>query len=352
MIHFHAKRLKKNIAKKENKMKKIFAFIISLGIFLVSSCSGKKSPSNTLAVFAPGILADSPIYEMLANGAKEAVEEYNARTNTTEQKNIEIIEAGTNQAEWGAKLTALCAEGKYEVIITSNPSMPELVEPLTKSFPTQKFIILDAEKSGNQNIATVCYNQHEQGFLTGYIAGLMTKTKKIGLIAAQEYPAMNKIILPSFIEGAKTVSDLITVDFRIVGNWYSAAKGEELADAMSKSEVDVILPICGGAAQGVISSAKANGTMLAWFDSNGFARAPKNVIASTITNQNLMAKQMTLQFLEGKIQWGTAKTVGVKEGFIEFVQDDPIYLQNVPESVQKKMANIVNQLKTGILVLE
>ncbi len=333
-------------------MKKIISSIISLGLLILVSCNSKNIKSNTIAVFAPGILADSPIYEMLANGVKEAVDEYNALPSTAASKSIEIIEAGTNQAEWGAKLTALCAEGKYEAIITSNPSMPELAEPLTKTFPNQKFIILDAKSEGNKNIATVCYNQHEQGFLTGYIAGLMTKTKKIGLIAAQEYPVMNNTILPAYIEGAKTVDAGITIDFRIVGNWYSAAKGEELADAMSKNMVDVILPICGGAAQGVISSAKANGTMLAWFDSNEFSRAPDNVIACTVINQRLMAKQQTLVFLEGKTEWGTAKMVGLKEGFIEFLQDDPIYKKNVPESIQRKMENIINQLKTGTLVLE
>ena len=38
---------------------------------------------------------------------------------------------------------------------------------------------------------------------------------------------------------------------------------------------------------------------------------------------------MTTDFLNGKTEWGTAKMLGVKDGFVDFVQDDPIYLTTV-----------------------
>ena len=159
-------------------------------IFTLGGCS-KKASEKTIAVFVPGIIDDSPVYSMLVSGIRKAVDKYNDTA-------LFVMEVGTNQAEWGQKITALAAEQKYEVIISSNPSLPDLVEPVLAQFPNQKFILHDATKEGNENIHTVCYNQYEQAYLTGYIGGLMSKSHKMALIAAQEYPVMNNIILPYF----------------------------------------------------------------------------------------------------------------------------------------------------------
>lgn len=334
------------------RMLTIISAALAAGMLFLS-CAAKKTAAQAIAVFAPGILADSPTYKMLADGVQAAVDAYNADKSESGKVKLDIIEAGTNQAEWSAKLTAVAADGSYQLIITSNPSMPDLIEPLTSQFPAQKFLIMDATKSGNPNIATVCYNQHEQAFLAGAIGGFMTKTGKLGLIAGQEYPVMNNILLPGFTKGAKYAYDPgATVDFRIVGNWYSAAKGEELADAMAQNGVDVILPICGGAAQGVIASAVANNVYLSWFDSNGFSRAPNNVVGSAVINQHKMGEDMTARYLDGKIEWGTARTVGLADGFVDFVQDDPHYIQNVPEPIRQRMSEIIDQIKNGQLMPE
>ena len=323
------------------------ALALIFTLFLVS-CAEKKNSLTSIAVFAPGILADSPVYQMLADGVKEAVEEYNAGT---EKVKLTILEAGTNQAEWGNKITSLAAAGTFDVIISSNPSLPDLVIPLTKQFPSQKFILLDAFAQGNDSIATVQYNQTEQSYLTGAIAALMSKKHKIGLLAAQEYPVMNNIILPGFQKGARDVISGTTVDFRIVGNWYDASKGAELASAMNNAGCDVILPICGGASQGVISAAKEKGFFITWFDSNGFSKAPGIIISSTVMHQQKMAKEVTSEFLLGKTEWGVAKTVGIKEGYIEFVQDDPLYIQVVPQEIREKMADLLASIKDGSLKL-
>lgn len=323
------------------------ALALIFTLFLVS-CAEKKNSLTSIAVFAPGILADSPVYQMLADGVKEAVEEYNAGT---EKVKLTILEAGTNQAEWGNKITSLAATGTFDVIISSNPSLPDLVIPLTKQFPSQKFILLDAFAQGNDSIATVQYNQTEQSYLTGAIAALMSKKHKIGLLAAQEYPVMNNIILPGFQKGAQDVISGTTVDFRIVGNWYDASKGAELASAMNNAGCDVILPICGGASQGVISAAKEKGFFITWFDSNGFSKAPGIIISSTVMHQQKMAKEVTSEFLLGKTEWGVAKTVGIKEGYIEFVQDDPLYIQVVPQEIRETMADLLASIKDGSLKL-
>jgi simple sugar transport system substrate-binding protein len=327
-------------------MKKLFVTIIALTA-LFAGCSTKKSKNPMIAVFIPGIIADSPTYEKLANGVLSGVTNYHADKTDDKKALLSIMEVGTNQAEWAQKLTALAAEQKYDVIISSNPSLPDLVEPIIAQFPKQKFILLDATREGNDNIYTVCYDQSQQGFLAGYVGGLMSKTGRLALIAAQEYPVMNEIIYPSFVKGAVAARSDASVDFRVVGNWYDATKGAEIADAVAKKGVDVILPICGGASQGVITSAVNNGIYVTWFDDNGFAKAPGTIISSSVMEQKKMSYNVTIEFLEDKTSWGTADMVGIKEGFVDFIQDDPNYIKTVPEDIRKKMADLLADIRAG-----
>lgn len=333
--------------------KSIFVAILAAAV-LFSGCSKKaeNKSSKAVAVFVPGICDDSPTYAMLVEGITKAVNNYNASISDEKKVELFVMEAGTNQAEWGPKITALTAEQKYDVIISSNPSLPDLVEPILQQFPHQKYILLDATKEGNQNIHTVSYNQYESAYLTGYIGGLMSQTHKMGLIAAQEYPVMNNILYPYYEKGAKAAVEGTTVDFRVVGNWYDATKGAEIADALFKNNVDVILPICGGAAQGVINSAVNNGTYITWFDNNGFDRAPGTIISSTTMEQALMSEKVTTEFLNGNTPWGTAEMVGIKEGFVNFIQDDPNYINTVPADIRAIMADLVQQIKEGTLEIK
>ena len=132
-------------------MKKLLLLLTLIPV-LFAGCSTKNS-AKSIAVFVPGIIDDSPTYAKLTRGVQKAVAELNEGAKEEDKINLQILEAGTNQAEWSAKITSLVAEGKYDVIISSNPSLPDLVEPIIKQFPSQKFILLDATKEGNANCA-------------------------------------------------------------------------------------------------------------------------------------------------------------------------------------------------------
>lgn len=330
-------------------MKKSFFILILTSLIFFNGCS-KKLENKSIALFIPGIVDNSPVYSMLKSGVEESVKEYNSKSENPVE--LFIMEAGTNQSDWLGQLTSLAATNKYDVIISSNPSLPELALEILKKFPTQKFIFLDASLEGNSNIRTVCYNQYEQAYVTGFIGGLVSKSHKLALIVAQEYPVMNNIIYPYFEKGAKSANENSTVDFRVVGNWYDATKGAELADSVIKNGVDVILPICGGASQGVIQSAVENKIYITWFDDDGFDKAPGTIISSSTMEQKKMAKEITDEYLNEKTPWGTASMVGIKEGYVNFIEDNPNYISTVEKSVREKMSKLLENLKTGNVTIK
>jgi simple sugar transport system substrate-binding protein len=319
-----------------------------------SAAAHVDQPSVTsIAVFIPGVIAGSPLYQMLAEGVEEAAAGYAGTA-------VKIVEGGFNQAEWQDRVTELAATKAYDLIVSSNPALPEICEKVSRAFPEQKFLLLDGKLEGNPSIYTFRYNQFEQAFLAGHMAGLVTTSDmpganpdlKIGLIAGQEYPDMNMAIRPGFLAGARRVHEGIDLDFRVVGNWYDATKAQELANSMIKAGVDVILPISGGANQGVIKAAEESGIYLHWFDISGYENAPGRVIGSTALLQRKAAYEKTLAAMEGRLPFGHAETVGIADGWIEFIDDDPLYIEHVPENLRRLQSELFQELRSGALKLE
>jgi simple sugar transport system substrate-binding protein len=309
---------------------------------------------TAIGVFVPGVSSGSPVYEMLVEGVLAAVEQYNAGT---ERVTVTVIEGGYNQAEWENKITAMTAAGSYNLIVSSNPSLPDIVSRVSEKFPDQHFLLLDGEMKGNSHVYTLRYNQREQAYMAGYIAALQTETelngeqRRIGLVAAQEYPVMNKIILPGFLEGARAVQPSYEVDFRIVGNWYDAAKAGELAADMIHGGVRALLCIAGGANEGVVNAANRRNAKVVWFDSNGYNVNPGTVIGSSVIRQDIAARNQILRYLEGTLPFGSAEVMGVNDGYVDFIQDDPVYLETVPAGIREKQAAMIEKIRSGTLVL-
>lgn len=306
-----------------------------------------------LAVVVPGVTAGSPIYEKLVSGAQRAIDEY-------PQATMKVIELGFNQAEWTEKLTSIVAAGTYNAVITSNPSMPFIALDVAEQFPDQKFIFVDGFIEGHPQMASFLYNQVEQSYMLGHLAGLITTSDmsgandglKVGMIVAQEYPALNKMMIPGFEQGAQAVNGGITLDVRVVGNWYDANKAGELAKSMIDSGVDVIGVIAGGAAPGVFEVAKQRNAYVMYWDDNAYAQAPGVIAGCGSLNQDQLVYEVVMYAIEGMIEYGTGTVVSTSEGYIEFITDDPNYSETVPAGIREKQQEIIDAIKSGDLILE
>jgi simple sugar transport system substrate-binding protein len=301
-------------------------------------------------------MSGSPVYEMLAEGVRSAVDRYNSAQTGAGPVELTVIEGGYNQAEWETKLTAMAASLAYDLIVSSNPSLPDIVSHISSRFPDQRFLLLDGRLEGNPHVYTLRYNQREQAYMAGSMAALVSEAagpgpRKVGLVAAQEYPVMNNIILPGFLEGAQGINPGYTVDFRIVGNWYDAAKAGELAADMIRGGVRVLLCIAGGANEGVIHAAAEGGAKVVWFDTNGYAIGPGIVVGSSVLYQDKAAYNQVLRYLEGTLSFGAAETLGVKDGYVDFIQDDPAYIRAVPPELRERQAAIIEGIRSGALAL-
>jgi len=344
-------------------MKKIFLILPAL--LLLSACTAKKPEGQrqteqgkgfSVLVYITGVVAGSPTYEMLADGAREFAGENPAIT-------VKIYEAGFNQAEWEEQLRSMVAGGEYDLVLGSNPSLPEICAGVGKSFPAQKFIITDAAfpAGGGTQISTYLYNQYEQALFLGYLAGLVTTgtmpyandAKRIGFIAAQEYPLLSRHIVPGFIDGARLVDPGIELDFRVIGNWYDANKAADLTVSMINSGVDVFASIAGGAAQGLVRTIKERdspgrqGAYAVNFNTNDYHQAPGLIVGCGRMMQKKLTKEILADVLAGRMQYGMGRTVGVKEGYLDFIFDDPGYNDYLPAEIKKQFEGFMDDFRAG-----
>jgi simple sugar transport system substrate-binding protein len=307
-----------------------------------------------IAVFIPGVISGSPIYQMLADGVKRAA-------SGSGQAAVTVIEAGFNQAEWESKLTALAApqagsggKNKYDLIVSSNPSLPVIADSVSKKFPNARFLLLDGELSGNSSIYTLRYNQREQAYMAGYFAALLSAElggSRLALVAAQHYPVMDDVILPGFHEGAAAAGAVPDIDFRIVGGWSDASKAMELAQAMIDGGAKVILTIAGGGNEGVLQAAAQKNARVRWFDTASYAAKPGIIAGCSILRQEEAAYDKTLLFLNGDLPFGSAETAGISDAYVDFADEDALYISTVSEAVREKQGEMLGRLRSGELKL-
>jgi len=327
-----------------------FTACVFLFLFL-SSCRNEDAQGNyavSVLVFIPGMVAGSPTYEMMVEGAQEFARAHGDMA-------IRVYEAGFNQAQWEEQLMGMVAGGRYDLVLSSNPALPEIASAVARFFPAQKFVITDAYYSGSPQIMTYMFNQFEQALFLGYLAGLVTTSnmpfansaRRIGFIAAQEFPLLTRQMVPGFIEGARRVDPEIELDFRVIGNWFDAGAASELAQGMINAGVDVFTSIAGGATQGLIHAIRDRGAYAVFFNTNEYGQAPGLVVGSGIVNQRELTKEILANFLEGNIQFGTSRTIGVREGYIDFIFDDPGFRDHVPADIQERLEVFMNDFRAG-----
>jgi len=331
-----------------------FMIIVSTACLFAAGTSENPEDLYRVGVFVPGVVDGSPTYEMMVRGVRRASSEAGGGVD------VAVVEGGFDQSTWQEGVMSMAVSGAYDLIVTSNPSMPEIVEAVTEAVPEVRFIVLDGYLSGNPRIHTVLFNQREQAFLAGYFAGLVTQSalpranpdQRAGLLAGQEYPIMNDTILPGFRLGFRTILPEGEVDFRVLGNWFDAGKAQEIATDMIGRGSDVILTIAGGGNQGVIAAARERGAYVLWYDDSGYDQAPGLVIGSSFVRQDDAAYEATRAAIDGTLAFGEARILGVADGAVSFDTEDPSFIRAVPEPIREEMEAILERLRSGNLLLE
>jgi simple sugar transport system substrate-binding protein len=190
------------------------------------------------------------------------------------------------------------------------------------------------------NMRTYDSRTYEGAYMAGVIAGKMTKSNTLGVVASIPIPEVVRNI-NSFTMGAQSVNPKVKTKVVWVNEWFNPPKETEAATSLINSGADVLFQNTDSPA--VLKTAEEKGKRAFGWDSDMTAYGPKAHLGSAIINWAPYYIQTTREALEGKWVGGTGVWWGVKEGAIDIVS----IAEDVPADTKAKVDEIRAGLKAG-----
>jgi basic membrane protein A len=215
------------------------------------------------------------------------------------------------------------------------------MEPMLKVAPDHKDVKFEHATGYKtaENMRTYDSRTYEGAYMAGVIAGAMTKTNTLGVVASIPIPEVVRNI-NSFTLGAQSVNPKVTTKVVWVNEWFAPPKETEAATALINGGADVLMQNTDSAA--VLKTAQERGKRAFGWDSDMTAYGPQAHLGSAIINWAPYYIKATKDALEGT--WSTgAVWWGVKEGAIDMVS----IADDVPAEIKAKIDTIRSGLKDG-----
>jgi basic membrane protein A len=226
----------------------------------------------------------------------------------------------------------LLVDQPVDLVIGNGFLLEPAVETVAKKNPNSKFllvdsVLLDAENKPYSlpNVRTVTFKEHEGSFLVGALAGLVSKTGKVGFVGGMEVPIIKKFEA-GYRAGVKTTNPKAEQGLMAVytGSFNNVAAGKQVAQDLIKKGADVIFQAAGADGLGVIQAvkeAKAAGktVYVIGVDSDQSHVAPDVVLTSMLKHLDLAIYNAIRDLAEGKFSAGD-HTLGLKEGGVGYAE--------------------------------
>jgi len=231
--------------------------------------SGKKLVVGI--VFDSGGRGDKSFNDSAWAGVERAQKEFGIDVKPLESK---------SEKDYETNLSAMADEG-CNLVFAIGINMKSALEKVAPNYPDTKFAIVDAPVTGD-NVRALLFREEEGSFLAGYLAGLMTKTNKIGFVGGMQIPLIGKFAA-GYAAGAKTANPAVEVlPEKYTGSWDNVDVGKVSALTLFNSGADIVYHAAGRAGLGVIGAAKEQKKFAIGVDSDQDDIEPGSVLTSMI----------------------------------------------------------------------
>lgn len=261
-------------------MKKAMILALITVLFLLTACGTKKEEAAstktadqpmTVGFIFVGPIGDGGFTYAQNEGRLFLEKETGVKTIYKESvpEGPEVKEIAKNMIDQGAT-----------VIIATSFGYMDYIEELAKEFPNVKFLHCSGYKSAD-NMANYFGRVYQPRYLSGLVAGLKTKSNKIGYVAAFPIPEVIGGI-NAFTQGVRKVNPNATVEVVWTSTWYDPAKEKDAAVALIDKGADVIAQHQDTA--GPQQAAEEKGVFSVGYNTDMSKVAPKANMTSAIWN--------------------------------------------------------------------
>jgi basic membrane protein A len=323
------------------------------GVALVG-CGKKEEPAPVVATPAPVVAAPAPKPEPLKiafayvgpvgdggwtfaqdNGRKAVEKEFGDKVQTS------FVESVAESADAERVFRDMVGQGNKLIFGTTFGYMEPMLKVATDT-PGVNFQHATGYKTA-PNMSTYDSRTYEGAYMAGVIAGKMSKTGTLGVVASVPIPEVIRNI-NSFTLGAQSSNPKIKTKVVWVNEWFNPPKETEAATSLINGGADVLFQNTDSAA--VLKTAEAKGKRAFGWDSDMTAYGPKAHLASAVINWGPYYIKTVGDVLEGK-NASTQSWWGVKEGAIDLVS----IAEDVPAETKAKIDEVKAGLKDGSFVI-
>lgn len=227
---------------------------------------------------------------------------------------------------------------KNDLIIGVGFLMNNSFQNLAQKYPEQHFAVIDTVVDA-PNVASAVFKEEEGSYLAGVVAGLATKTNKVGFVAGIEMPLISKFEY-GFRAGVASVNPKATVYYKCAKTFSDVEVGVKLAKELKKSGVDVIYSAAGAVGTGIAKSAENEKLWVIGVDTDQNDLAPKNTLCSMVKHLDVATYTFAMDEYKGKFKGGLY-TFGLKE--------NGVGLSDHGKRLTPATYKVINLFKAGVV---
>ena len=230
----------------------------------------------------------------------------------------------------------------YQLIIGDSFGDERGFRHLAEDFPNTKFLLASSLGPQGSNYSVFDNYIQDAAYLTGLIAGGMTKSNVIGMVGGFPIPEVNRL-MQAFMAGAAEVNPKAKFLVTFIGSWYDPPKAKEAAFAQIDQDADILY----AERYGVTDAAKERGKLAIGNVIDTQPQYPDTIVASAIWNFEPTADRAISKVRDGSF---TGEDYGpysnMKNGGCELA---PLgtFKSKVPTEILAKVTEREGQIKSG-----
>ena len=202
--------------------------------------------------------------------------------------------ASATTAAWSSRCARSRRRTQPDIIFGDSFGNEEAVRAVAADYPDIPFVFGSGGGPAEPNFSVFDNWIHEPAYLAGWLAGGLTKSDIIGVVAGYPVPEVNRIT-NAFIAGAQAKNPEVEVKVTFINSWFDPATAKEAALAQIAAGADVLY----AERAGVIEAAKEQGVLVVGNMADQQADAPENVITSVTWNMTPTVEYVVDQVLAG-----------------------------------------------------
>jgi len=225
-----------------------------------------------VALVTSGLVGESNYFGGGVVGLEEAAKQFGVDT--------DVIESKSDPASLSDTMRGVVLDD-WDMVIAMGFTFNDVLAEVAPEHLDIQFICIDCFVD-SPNVQNIDFRTQEASYLTGIIAGRLTKTDIIGSVLALDIPFLHRWVDP-FREAVLSVNPDVTIlDPLEVGGFADPVTAKELAITVAGQGADIVNGLAASGNGGVFEAAAEEDFLSFGVDVNECGRAPGHIIENVI----------------------------------------------------------------------